>query len=1527
MTKPSVINLPTCQLILLTATTDYADVQVRATDESGIYQITHTKPDGAGAQQYKVNPERHPSSDTWTTPTVRLVRLPGNTYYQFSAAAQDHGGNWGNTMSANVYFLPYKVTSPTPSNGSTGRSINQTLSWANGGGATSYDVYFGASNPPTSLGNQPGTSYNPGTLAFNTTYYWRIDANNSEGTTQGDVWSFATESEPPRGTLQMSAATYEVNENGASVTITVTRQGGSYGATSVSFASANGTALAGSDFTTANGTLSWADGDNTAKTITISILNDALLESNEVFTVNLSGVSGAALGSQVSTTVTIYDDEASPPGTVQLSAATYSVNESGGSVTITATRTGGSFGAASVNYATANGTAVAGSDFTGVNGKLSWAAGDSASKTITIPIVNDTVFESNELFTVTLSGATGASLGSQTSANVTIVDDEVVLTVAVNPVGAGSVSGGGIYVVGSNAFLSATASNLWRFIAWDDGNTNASRTVVMPAGGATYTANFAPVGLVTVQANPTNAGSATGGGLYLLGSNATVTATASNSWLFMNWNGAVTNNPWTFQVVSNGLVCTANFARSSTVTVLASPTNGGSVAGGGSFLSGTNIPLTAAASTGWRFVCWSDGVTNNPRMMLVPDAATNFTALFATLGALPGTNILANGSFESPAAASNQWYQGDFSFVGWNGVQVGGAGLGLMYGTSYGLVPLHGQQHFVMNGASSPPAGSSIEQFVGTVSGVVYEVSFGAGRCGDASALKVQAQVTGATTNEVLFEQLFLPSATTGYTTHKFFFTANGSLAKLRFTDQSAANVSADLFLDNVSLSASARTVTVLASPATGGSVSGGGLYFTGTNVTLTAVASNNWMFTKWNDNTTTAVRVIVVPPSNITYTANFSPAGTVAVGVNTNAGGSVTGSGTFMVGSNALLTATASNGWRFIRWNDNATNNPRTVIVKSNVTYTAVFAPTASVIVQANPVNGGGVSGGGTYVVGSTALLTAAASNTNWRFIGWNDGPTNSPRTVVVQAGTTTYTANFAPLGLVTVLVRSNLGGRVSGGGQYILGSNASVTATASNSWLFANWNGVVTNNPWTFPVSTSNIVCTAAFVRVSAVNVTASPAYAGTISGGGSYLSGSNIVLAAVPAPGWLFSRWNDGLTNASRTLTVPVAPVSYTAFFTMGLGAALNLSNQVWATGGHATWAVQTATSRDGAAVRSGTISHNQETWLQTTTNGPGSLLFWWKVSSEANDGLEFYAYSAVQTQTVARLSGSVDWQQYACFLGTTNTYTLKWRYVKNGAVTSGSDAGWVDQVEWLASPYATNVPQILFQAASGMIASWILDTNAVVQYVRFPANTGTTQLKCAGDIDGNGTADLLFQGPLPAGTVSVWFMSADGSVLSNKVWGNNGQWELKACIDYEGLGHAQVFQQTPQGTAAYWRLDTNGVFQAAVILGNMGGWRLRGGGDLDRDGKAEIIWQTAAGLVAIWYHNPDGSIRGHFVQDNHEWALCGTVDVDNDGTTDLIWQTPDYRTGGWIMKSGTTNCSAREARFWWPTGGWKLKAAGR
>jgi hypothetical protein len=92
---------------------------------------------------------------------------------------------------------PSQATGPNPGDGAMNVHTTADLNWAAGPDVTSYDVYFGTSNPGMFKGNQIASTFDPGIMAYSTRYYWRIDTVNSYGTTSGKVWSFSTMMSPP----------------------------------------------------------------------------------------------------------------------------------------------------------------------------------------------------------------------------------------------------------------------------------------------------------------------------------------------------------------------------------------------------------------------------------------------------------------------------------------------------------------------------------------------------------------------------------------------------------------------------------------------------------------------------------------------------------------------------------------------------------------------------------------------------------------------------------------------------------------------------------------------------------------------------------------------------------------------------------------------------------------------------------------------------------------------------------------------------------------------------------------------------------------------------------------------------------------------------------------------------------------------------------------------------------------------------------------------------------------------------------
>jgi PKD repeat protein len=186
---------------------------------------------------------------------------------------------------------------------------------------------------------------------------------------------------------------------------------------SVDYATSDGTANAGSDYTTATGRLVFQPGE-VVKFFTVPIADDALVEANETIQLTLSNPTNAILGSPA--TITIMDND--PPAIV-FSQATFSVNENAGGAIITLGLSPVSGQTVSVDYAVSNGTATAGADYSAVGGTLVFAPGQ-LSQSFTIPILNDVLDETNETVLLFLKNPVNGVLGALKTAVLTIMDDD-----------------------------------------------------------------------------------------------------------------------------------------------------------------------------------------------------------------------------------------------------------------------------------------------------------------------------------------------------------------------------------------------------------------------------------------------------------------------------------------------------------------------------------------------------------------------------------------------------------------------------------------------------------------------------------------------------------------------------------------------------------------------------------------------------------------------------------------------------------------------------------------------------------------------------------------------------------------------------------------------------------------------------------------------------------------------------------------------------------------------------------------------
>jgi len=251
----------------------------------------------------------------------------------------------------------------------------------------------------------------------------RFDGNRSfvmtlTGQALGSVTSTTVtivNDDPNRGLAEIAQATQDVAETAGSVSVIVQRVGGIEDTLTVNYATESGTATAPRDYTQKSGAVSFAPGVTSA-TIDIPIAVNIFYSTGAEFTVRLSG---ELIGTNAATTVRIVNDDPNR-GKAQFSSATSSVGEAAGTAHITVSRIDAAESDLVVNYASTDGSARAGRDYTATSGILTFAAGET-SRTIDVPILNNTTADGSRTFTLAL---TGDFLGTPTTATVTITNDD-----------------------------------------------------------------------------------------------------------------------------------------------------------------------------------------------------------------------------------------------------------------------------------------------------------------------------------------------------------------------------------------------------------------------------------------------------------------------------------------------------------------------------------------------------------------------------------------------------------------------------------------------------------------------------------------------------------------------------------------------------------------------------------------------------------------------------------------------------------------------------------------------------------------------------------------------------------------------------------------------------------------------------------------------------------------------------------------------------------------------------------------------
>jgi hypothetical protein len=284
--------------------------------------------------------------------------------------------------------------------------------------------------------------------------------------------------------VAFSSATYNVNENAGTVTVTVNLNGTANQSVSVNYATSDGTATAGSDYTATSGTLTFSG--VASRSFVIPIKNDFLNEGNETINLSLSNPTGVTLGTPANAVLTISDDDPLPA--VQFGQPTWNVDEDvvDGKLSANVNLSSSFAHTVTVNYTVSDGTATNGSDYTAVNGTLTFKPGET-SKNLDLTILNDTLYEADETFNLTLGQPVSATLGALTNAVVTIIDQDMPPTAqfAASPVNVDESRAAATISVTLN-----TASGLPVTVEYATNNGTATAGVDYSAASGTLT--FAP---------------------------------------------------------------------------------------------------------------------------------------------------------------------------------------------------------------------------------------------------------------------------------------------------------------------------------------------------------------------------------------------------------------------------------------------------------------------------------------------------------------------------------------------------------------------------------------------------------------------------------------------------------------------------------------------------------------------------------------------------------------------------------------------------------------------------------------------------------------------------------------------------------------------------------------------------------------------------------------------------------------------------------------------------------------------------
>ena len=788
------------------------------------------------------------------------------------------------------------------------------------------------------------------------------------------------------------------------------------------------------------------------------------------------------------------------------------------------------------------------------------------------------------------------------------------LDILIFPVGAGTISGAGVYNQGATASVSvASTANGYTFENWSGASTGSATSLnLVMNSNLSLTANFA-LSMHSLIVNTTTGGTVTGSGSIQHGSDRSITATPSTGYSFTGWTGASVSDstaPNTTINMTQAQTVTANFTLNSyTVNAVIEPTNSGSVSGIGTYNHGDTVTLTASsdAENGYRFINWTGSSvgTENPLTFQI-DSNVNLTATFdlntypltvtaSTGGTVTGAGNIPHGTLTTITAIPDTGYL----FTGWSG---GGITDTASLSTSVNMTEARAvtanfsPKVFTISGTVLPEGsgqvsgvgfyeygqtatlsastlleGYSFENWSGDLNGsenpvnitvdsnLSITVNFGL----KTYTLELNSSLGGSVSGSGNFnhgtQAVISASPATGFS-----FTGWGGQG---IADYSSPVTSVNMTADrNISAQFSPNLYELTLLAGNGGSVSGEGNFSHGEMATISANPKPGYTFNNWNgegivDSSSLSTSVEMNQSRSISalFSINYHQ-----LTVTSSAGGTVLGEGNYSYGQEVVITALPEEGYTFTGWSGDLQNNltsPSTsVSIDGNKSIHATFSliPDDSFVLTmiANPTSSGTTQGGASYPRNSLVTISASPL-VGYEFISWGGMgvvDSNSSTTQVSLSENLTITANFKKKTFTLEINESN-GGTTIGAGSYEFGTNANISATALPGYTFSNWTGggvFSPGNASTEVLITENRTVTANFT-IQTRSLVMPPTTGGTVSGAGTYEYGTIVEVTANPLPGYTFEKWSGNAMNnplIPSTILELTEDMNVTASFTRNL-----------------------------------------------------------------------------------------------------------------------------------------------------------------------------------------------------------------------------------------------------------------------------------------------------------------------------------------------------------------------------------------